>query len=663
MKLITLVFTLTSCFLYAKQNLIASYPGEETKILPGIILYNTGEVSFIEGYLDLVVSLKCPSDIRELIIKLVKTSAQISNVILPAFTPKFKNISIAYEAYKWDHELLMIRAKTILNNLNELGDLPWISTRVKRNRNKRAAFEFGGDILQSLFGTATNKQIRMLRRKINLLGNYATTSDTLIRELKDQLKSNTEVIVEFRERLMSLIKFQDKISAVINIMSQLNSIKSFLNLIEQTASNIRAIYHTVITSIQLAKNKITNDDLYSPAFFLPFVIQMSKLNMLHPVIPLTTENYHSFITYSWTIQSSSDPYEIITLIPFISAETFSAYRLIPFPTHLPINNSTARVIYNEPNNYVFINHGLRKYTYLKESAHDFCRNLGRKSICPLSQPFSSVDDHTCLLSLLRNQTSNFLYCPMEAYRFNDPFTVTLGHFSIISLPKKTQASISCKNPSSTQHINGYVFVIPHGCTFTTASFHFKNPIHLEKNISLATLIAQSDQVLFNYMSHMALPNISSVLFPKSKYLKEITWNTRLDKLNQTIHPFSPFLPQIKYIPYLGGSITSIIFCIFCFAVIYCGWLYRMTICRRCLIPSLPTPEEIPLNPPPEPVVHTNLQRNSEPSNSLPSTSTNPETTVSTVNQRQMMIVKPPCPPPLPTILSVGREVEIYSNAI
>lgn len=142
-------------------------------------------------------------------------------------------------------------------------------------------------------------------------------------------------------------------------MGQLNSIKKFLNLIEQAIYRIETIYQTVMASIQFANNKITNNDLYSHTFFLPFILEMTKTTILHPEITLRTDNYHSFITYDWTIQSSSGLYETTTLILLKSTETFTSYESIPLPAHLSLNNSSTRIIYNDPNNYVIINHWLR----------------------------------------------------------------------------------------------------------------------------------------------------------------------------------------------------------------------------------------------------------------------------------------------------------------
>lgn len=157
------------------------------------------------------------------------------------------------------------------------------------------------------------------------------------------------------------------------------------------------------------KNKITKNGLCSSTFFVSLILKMFQTTMFHPVIPLSTNIYHSFITYSWTIQSSLDLYEIITLFFPFRRNFFFSYINSFF--HSLINDWAVRVIYKDSNNYVFINHRLRKYTYLKESTHDFYWNLGWKSICSLSQSLSSVEEHMCLLSF-RDQASNFSHCPM-----------------------------------------------------------------------------------------------------------------------------------------------------------------------------------------------------------------------------------------------------------
>src|SRR5678815_4368013 len=302
-----------------------------------------------------------------------------------------------------------------------------------------------------------------LGKKINILGNYASTSNLLITELKEQLKANTRTLINFRDSLRKLIEFQNSLGATHNIINQLGSIRALINLIEQTVQNIHQIHQLVINSLQLAKNKITNSQLFSPIFLLPFVLEMNKETKLHTVIPLETKTYQTFLTYSWTIQSATSPYELITLIPFISIEKFVSYKLIPFPTHLPLNKSLVRVMYNDINSYFFVNYGNRKYTYLKESAHDLCRHLGQLAVCPQSQVVASIDDQSCLLALILNFTNDFSHCPIAEYKPVEPYTVTLGHFTLISFSEKTRASIACEKPNSIQHVYDYVFTIPHGC--------------------------------------------------------------------------------------------------------------------------------------------------------------------------------------------------------
>src|SRR5678815_503062 len=211
---------------------------EETKILPGLVLYRTGEVSFIEGYLDLIVSLECPSDVKETVIKTTKLVNNVKESFLPSFETMFLNVSITQRAHQWEFKLMTIRVKVLAQKLNEVSELPWISAR---SRKKRAAFEFGGDVLNILFGTATDKQVKLLRKKINILGNYASTSNLLITELKEQLKANTRTLINFRDSLRKLIEFQTSLSATHNIINQLGSIRALVNLIEQAITSIHTV--------------------------------------------------------------------------------------------------------------------------------------------------------------------------------------------------------------------------------------------------------------------------------------------------------------------------------------------------------------------------------------------------------------------------------------
>ena len=634
---------------------ISTNINEETRVLPGIILYHSGEVNFIEGYLDLIVSLECPSEIKTTIYRTTKMIDTLKDKFLPAFNDNFINISINQRAHKWEFQLIKIRTKVISLKLIELKSLPWIHSQT---RYKRAAFELGGDILNILFGTATDKQIKFLRKKINILGNFASTSNLLVNELKEQLKSNTRTLSEFQINLQKLIEFQNRSLATHNILNQLGSIKSLLTLVEHSVNSITMIHQLVITSLQLAKNKITNDQLYSPIFLLPYILEMTQTTKLHPIIPLEATTYHSFLTYSWTIKSTTNPFELITLIPFISNEKFISYKLIPFPTFIPFNETSVRIMYNTPNNYLFVNYGQRKYTYLRNSIHDYCRNIGKTAVCPQSQPFTSIDDKTCLLSLLLNYTTNFSSCPITIFKSKEPFTVTLGHFTIISFAEKIRASISCERPHSVQHMNNFIFNIPHGCTFTSANYQFKNPIHLEKNISLTSLIAQSDKVLFNFLTHVALPNISSALFPKFQIMKEVQWNKRLDSINNTIHPLTPYLSQVKLIPYIGGGTTSVILFIFIIVIIYLTWSYRKALCRKCLKELNQETQDIPLNN----IPMSTLPLEVTPVQNTPQNQIEIEPLVQPpIKFRQSLIPKPPMPPPIPYRQSTSQEVELYSN--
>ena len=148
---------------------------------PGVIRKELGKVSFSQDTLTVKMDMRPVKQFRD---TLRKAKLELERLL----------------AQKEFSESTSVRNATRSLLKSQLGRLDLMF----HSREKRALFSFGGDILHSIFGTATDKQVDKVNSKIRAIEKWAVSKGNLMDAMLDRLNKHSEDIKTLNNNLNEL---------------------------------------------------------------------------------------------------------------------------------------------------------------------------------------------------------------------------------------------------------------------------------------------------------------------------------------------------------------------------------------------------------------------------------------------------------------------------
>src|SRR5215469_17550270 len=181
----------------------------EFQIHSGAVLEDVGKTKYIHSYLDLRLDLSCSYTVYNQLVYLnislnsiqsfLNHTYHVKNLSFNTSTTSIdfsetENINIMAKFSINQQNLLLLQSKFASNikfKLTLLFKDPWvINHRPKHSRSKRGLLDFGGKILNSLFGVATDSDLKKLSKEIELLSDEFSNNS----HFRDQLHANTAAL-------------------------------------------------------------------------------------------------------------------------------------------------------------------------------------------------------------------------------------------------------------------------------------------------------------------------------------------------------------------------------------------------------------------------------------------------------------------------------------
>ena len=137
--------------------------------------------------------------------------------------------------------------------------------------SKLSLFSFGGDLLHTVFGTATDKQVQKLNTKILAIEQWAKVKGTLLQKSVQRINDNSHKIILLNRDIEALANIINSNSLEFNIVkvNQLFlSIGSYLGYLIES-------YDVIINSLVLAGNNVVSPHLLPPSE-LQDVLEVAK---------------------------------------------------------------------------------------------------------------------------------------------------------------------------------------------------------------------------------------------------------------------------------------------------------------------------------------------------------------------------------------------------
>ena len=313
------------------------------------------------------------------------------------------------------------RGNALYDTINVINDTYF--NNVFLYRNKRAFIDLGGDLLSSVFGVATEKQLELVKTHFD---NRLLPMELSIKSISLETKLLQTSLMELTKSIQHQIKIVENNLKISMVLWQIEHALSSASDIIAYSSEIVARERSILSSLN--NNLLPNifDD-----YSLNITISEGLAKFPNCKFPLAPSNY-SLLKNIVQIERSISPREFLLLIPFVSKETFSRYELIPLPL---LVKTTPVVVQN-----VFRFVGISRLMYFESKEVFSCNKIG--NFCEGNPRLVPLEVNSCSLQLVQKNSPND--CIMDNLNFQQkPFIQTSLKNSYIFFETVTPIEVDC----------------------------------------------------------------------------------------------------------------------------------------------------------------------------------------------------------------------------
>lgn len=361
-------------------------------------------------------------------------------------------------------------------------------------RQKRAILPIVGDLLSSLFGTATKSDLHKIKQTLShLQGNQIDIINTVQQGLTLMNKTNTFA----KQNRYTLNKL---INATNTIQSQVRDLKYRVLQLEPVViftflqDKLHHLFHIVSSTLRQCEMDIqklytaikeTNQgqlpmELIPPSKLMILLRKISKRlpkGFLLPVDPMTKVQWYYRHLKAMLIPEKNRIH-ILTAIPLAHRESyFTVYEILAIPVPHPQVNMIAK--YELEGSHIAISKDKASYILMDGNELTTC-DMQNTAYCSFKQPVLPLSSPTCASSLFTNdQRAIHRYCKRHLTAHDKYPLVFYLHKGQWLIASRTQFSmhVSCVKDNE-QILNTYevsqplqIFDLQSGCT--AYSPHFK----------------------------------------------------------------------------------------------------------------------------------------------------------------------------------------------
>ena len=345
---------------------------------PGVIVSKLGRVSFIQDTVTVKMDMSPMRDFRT---TLMKAKKELDDILGRQDVNESKVI----------HKSTLALLKSQLERLDMM--FP--------NRVKRSLIPFGGDILHSIFGTATDKQIDQVNRKIIAIEQWAASKGALLTKTLERVNKHSRDIHQLNVDLRELA-------------TELN----------KNSKDIRYLRSNAL--------------LESIGSYLSFMIENYDVLINAKVV-------HSYI---------------YIFVPFASAVSFSLFHFVPFPSYIDDSTSaeldikeTFALISSDFSSIALASHSFYKRSCVAAASEYY--------LCPASKlHFYPASQFDCFLDLAVHSSIS----KTCKFRNESNKTLVVKHvtpFNYIFSRNSLKVSLSCSSKSQLKEFKGAIKVNDH----------------------------------------------------------------------------------------------------------------------------------------------------------------------------------------------------------
>ena len=477
--------------------------GAKLESTPGVVTTNLGKVSFLQDFITVKLDLRPVSKLKEV---LIKAKHEVENLL-----DRQDQKSIQPETLK----LLQAEKKRL--------DMMF------QSRKKRSLFPFGGDILQSVLGTATETQVHEVKMRYKELEKWAKIKGTLITKSVERLNQHSDKIKGMSEDIQTLSSLLNShsLKLVKNEINEMSlSVATYLSfMIEQ--------YEIIVNAIVLASKNIVSPNLFSPSEFRKILDDANLSFRFKSLFDGDRINDYYALLHTKIIDD-----DMYIFIPFASAVSFNLYHFVPFPSYI---NDSFVVELDIDETFVLINVDFTSIAKTSD-AHfkKYCiAAFTQNYLCPANKfHFFPATNFDCLLNLAVHSDTTKT-CKFRHVKDNTELSVYHSHdYNYIFSVNQIKISILCGGEPQLKTFKGNV-AIKDICGVSAPNLLKIYPSHSHAADATAALPSFSSINLRQLSIPEQARNVVVHHFKEEEKIqnKELTWGDLVD----VYHPYVSYV--------------------------------------------------------------------------------------------------------------------------
>ena len=332
----------------------------------------------------------------------------------------------------------------------------------KNKRSKRAILDLG-NIMNTLFGTASQDQIDSISKGMRLLKDSQNKVITVLDHSVSVLNATNHKVYRNRQAINQVINqtqvLSRKIISNFNLIRNMNPeilfteiVSEFTmwhNAIMRATDGLRADIDQFYELVTNAFKGTLSPGLISPELLTNALADVKRKIPTEVSLPLTFRTRKGLLTYykilTTTILPDKGSFHLISILPLIhKSQKFSLISAISTPVYSPITNKTTEI--ELTHKHVAISPDKGKFILLKDKDIQACRET-KINYCPVRNPiYQTSTTRSCLISLLYEQFDLSLkFCTRREVKANVfPVITELAQGQwLISTKHDIQATILC----------------------------------------------------------------------------------------------------------------------------------------------------------------------------------------------------------------------------
>ena len=304
---------------------------DTTYVVPGAIVEKAKEeVKFIDAVLHLEVQFFATQEMSDLLktygrlLDLMHDAIHLLNSVpFPSHTAPGDPIGELLGLFT--QEIASLQAKHKL-----VAQFAWL----QQTKSKRSLIDAGGMLLKSLFGVATNSDLKTINEQVNLVEKALHNSNVALVQMRhDQaaLMRHLSGLDETLQRADGLERSQQALSVLnhkLNVIYiKAKRIEHFLDFIIRLDEAI----FTVVSASKVHSKPVLSRLLFPYSLFESINSKTERALNLQSVVPLTQADFLSFIS-SIRVFPGTSSYSLVLIIPYTRPMVWSLYKFHSLPT-------------------------------------------------------------------------------------------------------------------------------------------------------------------------------------------------------------------------------------------------------------------------------------------------------------------------------------------